>query len=254
MPRIIAACRLLFVIGLVAGALSADLIVTIPSNTSDSDGSISGSVDFSLSDCNTACVLNILISGAEANPAAAGQLISGITFDLSDSAVPLTLGNASVSGAISNGSGGPVNVVDSKGNVTTTTTTPSRWKIESAGGGFELTTLTGGAPKYMIIGAGPYTNMNSSITKNHSPSLEGPVDFSIVGIQGLNNLTQLSNIGILMGTGPDATITQLSCTSGCNHVFITTGNEIPPSPEPFSWLLTSSALGAFALIRRLVLS
>jgi len=243
--------RLLLLSALLATSLSADTSYAIANGATDSGGNISGTVDFSLS-CSSTCALDILIGGAEANPTSAAQLISGLTFDLSDSGTPLSVGAASVSGTINNGSGGMVNVIDNKGNVSQTNATPGRWGIEKSGGDFEFTTLTGGAPKYMIMGPGPYTNENSSITKNHSPNLAGPVEFSIVGISGLNSSTVVSNVKILMGTQPDAIVAQLSCSGDCGTPILNQGGSSPSTPEPFSFLLAGSALGAFALIRRRV--
>ena len=249
MSSIAVAGRLLLFSALLAASLSADTSFAIQNGATDSGGAISGTVDFSIS-CTTTCALDILFSGAEGDPTSAAQLISGVTFDLADSGTPLSIGSASVSPTITNGSGHNVGVINSNGTSGTSIgSTPARWGVISSGKDFDLTTLTGGKPNYLIMGGGPYTNMNSSIVQ-HSPSLVGPVEFSIVGIAGLNSSTVVSNVKILMGTAPDAIITQVTCSGNCGTPILNQGGSSPSTPEPVSFLLAGSALGALTLIRR----
>jgi len=248
--------RALLVFGVLAGSLSANSIYVIPSGFTDSDGPVSGSAVFSVSDCvagvNPSCTLNIAITDTQANPTGAGQLISGLSFQLLNAGTPLS-GTGTLSGSINNdsngdGTGGAVTVVNPDLSTSTTTTTPARWKFGTVAqqgqgsAGFDLTTLTGGSPQYMIMGPGPYSSANSSVT-GHSPSLAGTVDFSITGFSGLTASTSLSAVEFFFGTGPDAS-KGLTCTSNCGSIGGTA------TPEPFSLALAGGGLCALGFLRR----
>lgn len=252
--------KVLIISAVAAGCLSASTAYTLPGGSSDVDGAIAGNVEFFVSNCNGSganCTLNVEITSTEqVHTGGAGQLISGVSFTLMNAGTDLTaLGT--VGSTISNGSGGAVTVVNSDGSTTTTTTTPGTWQDISTPGGagsgkFDLTTLSGGSPQDMIIGPGPYTNLNSSIS-GHSPSLEGTVEFTITGITGLTTSTDLRNVSILMGTGPDATESSLTCTAqnggSCSSgVLGTTGAS--STPEPFSFLLAGGGLIGISFFRR----
>jgi len=255
-------CRALFVFAVVAGCLNASTgtFYSIPSGFSDGDGPVSGTVLFGLSNCVTgsspSCTLNIAITDTEANPKGAGQLLSGLSFLLQNAGTTLpdigTLSDTINNDSNGNGTGGAVTVLSASLTTTTTTSKPGTWQFgtvsqEGQGkAGFDLTTLTGGSPENMIIGPGPYTNANSSIT-GHSPSLAGTVDFSISDFPGLTTSTVLSDVNFFFGTGPDAS-EALTCTSGCSGT-ISTG-VITATPEPFSLFLAGGALIAIGLLRR----
>lgn len=254
--------RLLAGAVLCAGALSANSIYSIPAGATDKDGALSGYATFYLSNCVTSpvttCTLNIAITNTQANPTAAGQLISGLSFDLENNGVTLS-GTGILSDAINNnsngnGSGGAVTVLNENMTTTTTTATPGRWDFGTVAqmgqgvAGFDLTTLTGGQPEYLMIASQYSSNLNSSIT-GHSPTLVGTVDFQITGLQGLSQSTVLSSVYFFMGTQPDAQIAGV-CTSGCGGVIQTTTSSQGAVPEPFSLLLTGSALAALGMVRR----
>jgi hypothetical protein len=236
------------------GCVYADTAYSIPAWYSDKDGSVTGYVDFFLTNCttgvNASCTLNIAITDTQANPTAAGQLVSGLSFALTNAGTALTV-PGTLSGTINNnsngnGTGGAVTVLDSSFNATTTTATPSSWQIAAGQTGFYLNDLTGGKPQDMIIGPGPYTNANPSIT-GHDPSLAGTVDFAITGFPGLTPTTVLSSVKFFFGTGPDASQT-LTCTSNCGGPISVTGASA--TPEPFSLSLVGGGLLALALMRR----
>jgi hypothetical protein len=202
------------------------------SGATGADGPVAATVTFSLSSCIIgSCSLNIAITNLEANPTAAGQLISDLSFVLANGSTKLT-SPGSLSNTISNGSGGSVTVLDSSFNATTTTTLPTTWQFGSSGSGFLLNDLTGGSPANMIIGPGPYTNANPSIT-GHSPSLAGTVLFTITGFSGLKSTTLISDVEFSFGTGPD------SFSPG----------ELP-TPEPVSFVLAATGLIGIYFFRR----
>jgi hypothetical protein len=238
--------RLLGVLAITAGCLSASTVYNISSGASDKDGPLSGNVAFFLTNCGTSCILNIDITNTEANPTAAGQLISGLSFVLMNAGTVLPSAGT-LSSTISNGSGGGVTVLDSSFNATTTTATPSTWKASyvNSSEGIYLNDLTGAKPANMIIGPGPYTNANPSIT-GHDPSLAGTVQFSISGITGLTSTTDLSAVDFYYGTGPDAS-GALTCSSGCSG---TVSQQITATPEPGTLFLAGGILLAVGVSRQ----
>lgn len=247
---------------LCGGSLHAGTTWSVPAGASDSDGAISGYANFYISDCVTgptsSCTLNIAITNTQVNPKSAGQLISGLSFQLLNAGTALpatgTLSDVINNNSNGDGTGSAVTVMNSDKTTTTTTTTPARWDFGTVAqmgqgvAGFDLTTLTGGKPLDMIMAIGPDNNANSSIT-GHSPTLMGTVDFQITGMVGLTTSTVLSGVNFYFGTGPDYHIAGL-CTTDCGTIS-TTGATPPPSvPEPFSFALAGSGLLGLALLRR----
>lgn len=253
-----------FVLGvlLCGGCLHAATAWSVPVGASDSDGAISGYANFYISDCITgpvsSCTLDIAITNTQVNPKSAGQLISGLSFQLLNAGTSLpatgTLSNVINNNSNGDGTGGAVTVMNSNKTTTTTTTTPARWDFGTVAqmgqgvAGFDLTTLTGGKPLDMIMAAGPDNNANSSIT-GHSPTLMGTVDFQITGMVGLTTSTVLSNVNFYFGTGPDYHIAGI-CTSGCGTISTTGATPPPSAPEPISLALAGSGLLGVALLQR----
>ena len=187
---------------LFSGSLSASSVFHATGH--DTDGNLDATVTFSNVNCAVACALDITLQNNIANPTSVGQLISDLTFDLSNGVTFLT-SSGTLSNTISNGSGGPVTVVDFQHGDSTTTTKPGRWQFSYTGGSFLLNDLTGGQPIDLIIGGGPsytlssYTNANSSITGPHNPSF-GTTMFEVTGIAGLMSSTLVSNVVVSFGT------------------------------------------------------
>ena len=218
----------------VPAASATPMTFQTPGSASDKDGTLDATVTFTILNSN----LYIGITNNEANPKAAGQLISDLSFVLSGG---LTAGSLSSSISSTVGSSSSVSVLDSSFNSSTTTTTPSTWQLShgsaDCGTGastcYFLNDLTGGQPENMIIGPGPYTNYNSSIT-NFAPSLAGTVVFEVTGITGLSSSTTVSSVNMSFGTGPDKSYDLVSS----------------PTPEPFSFVLMGSGLVLLSLLGR----
>jgi hypothetical protein len=234
--------RLLGALTTLAGCLGASTIYSIPSGFSDTDGTVTGNVAFSLL-CAASCTLSLDVSNTEANPTGAGQEISGLSFVLKNGSTVLTPGT--LSSTTSNGAGGPITVLDSSFNATTTTTLPGTWQLSTSGSSFLLNDLTGGKPANMIIGPGPYTNANSSIT-GHAPSLAGTVEFTLSDITGLSASTVLSSVTFYYGTGPDAS-GLVTCTSGCGGPILLSGGS---TPEPASLGIMGLGLLGLGVVAR----
>ena len=240
-------------LAITACSLSASTIYsTATSATDGATHSVSFSVQFFLSGCvtgvNPSCNLFIDIANNTPNPTADTQEISGLSFTLVQGSTTLTSAGAILSSSITNGAGGAVSVVNYSGgtfSTTSTNATPTNWQL--LGTGFNLTDITGGSPSDLILGPGPYTNANNSI-KGHTPSLEGNVQFEILGIAGLTTSTQISNITFGVGTsGTSITPPTLVCTGTCDGT-ITSLNV--STPEPFTFWMAGGALLALGSFRR----
>ncbi len=237
-------------LALVAAVSFAAPIVSLgqfgtPAGSTGKDGAVAAVVGFS----ENGTTLFISVTNDEANPTAAGQLVSDLSFVLSGG---LTAGSLSSSISSSVGSSSPVTVLNSSFQSSTTTTTPSTWQlshgstdcVSGVSSCYFLNDLTGGSPKNMIIGPGPYSNANPSIT-GHAPSLAGTVVFELDNITGLSSNTTVSGVNLSFGTGPDSFTTLQACTSGC-----TGGIEGSPTPEPFTIMLGGVGLIGIGLLRR----
>ena len=235
---------LIATVSLASPIVSLGQFVT-PTGSTGKDGPVSAEVDFS----ENGTTLFVSITDDLANPTAAGQLISDLSFVLSGG-----LSTGSLSNSISStvGSSSPVTVLNSSFQSSTTTTTPSTWQLshgstDCANGVsscYFLNDLTGGSPANMIIGLGPYTNANPSIT-GHAPSLAGTVVFEVGSITGLSSTTTVSGVNLSFGTGPDSFTTLEACTSGCTGTI-----ESTSTPEPFTTMLGGAGLIAIGLLRR----
>src|SRR5690242_20571895 len=112
---------------------------TTPAGTSSSDGPLSAeAVLTSVSGGVTVTLTDLL-----ANPTSAGQLISGVIFDITDAT-----GAGTVSGT------GKLTTIGAGGSYTTPGTASSltHWSDSLSGSTITLTTLSGGKPNQMIIG------------------------------------------------------------------------------------------------------
>ena len=242
-----------FILGLslAAGSLSASSMYTVTG--SDTDGNVDAQATFTISNGD----LFVALTTEEADPMAAGQLISDFSFVLQNGTTVLTSPGTLSTKITNDGGANPANdgvtVLDSNFNATTTNTLPARWLLtyESSKDiavcdtvGFCLNALSGTSPEYMIIGPGPYTNANSSIT-GHAPSLAGQVVFEIDNIPGLTSTTTVSSAVFSFGTGADAFLPG-TCVSGCS----TGPGGGPTIPEPLSFCLVGGGLLGLGLFRR----
>lgn len=236
----------LSMIGIFAASQSyADLIATTPGGSSDTDGPIAASADFSLS----GDVLTIQLTSLIADPTGAGQLVSGVTFNISGA-------TSSTLTTLNSDSGNTATLIKGgTGSYTSTASTGtyglSAWGLNasqgnttSTGTGVNLSVFGGSSPYDMIIGpdskgklsgtaidGGLYDNANSSITgMEHEPVVLGSATFSLT-IDGLSSLSQLNDIKIDFGTGPDTV--SATCIT----------NVTTPVPEP-----TTIISGALMLV------
>ena len=208
-----------------APAAKADAATINFSGTAGGEA-VSGTLVFTVSSAGT---LTVSITDNQANPTDVGQLISDLSFNVS---------NMSGSPTLTASSGQELSVSSSNvatvGNFVTT-----EWSLQSSGSTLTLTALSPG-PDNLIIGPGPYTNANGSIaehgpTRPHNPFLDGTVTFTL-SVSGLTSVNQLSNVIVSFGTTPGDDLSVGTPT---------------PTPEPSSLILLGTGLlGLGAELRR----
>jgi hypothetical protein len=190
--------------------------------------------------------INITLNNLEANPKDVGQLISGLTFTLSNGATSGTLfSSMPLHGQVT---------VNSGGTFSTSAATTAGWGVNSnVSGGIQLDALGFVGPAGLIIGGpgtgGTYSNANSSIAGNsaHNPFLLQSVQF-IIDVTGVTSATTVTGASFSFGTTPGQ-----FTVKGCLSTDPTCGLGVGSVPEPISVVLTGSGLiGLFFLRRRRV--
>jgi hypothetical protein len=227
----------------IAPAASANIIYTTPVGATDAAGEpISLSADFTINNGS----VDIILTNLEGNLTSAGQLLTGISFNLSGAtgSGALTTVNSGLISTILQGGGYGAGVADAL----------TRWKA-SEGATITLSLFSGGPPTRGIIGpdslgncnnpgaGGLYSNANASII-THNPNVLCTASFDIT-IPGVTTSSIINNVVFLFGTGP-ATVAGVppgNCPScGVNNF---------PVPEPITLSLFGAGLvGAAALRRR----
>ena|SRR5215467_6532132 len=158
------ALALVLVLGL-SGVAAADQIFSTPAGAVNplTGDPVSATADFSQSGTTLTLTLTNTLLGIKS----AGQLLTGISFTLSDG-----------SGVTLNSQTGDLIMIASNGSVTDLGTLALGWGFGSTGGSsFELCVICSGGvtspvtPSEGIVGAGPYSGANSSIDGNgpHNP-------------------------------------------------------------------------------------
>jgi hypothetical protein len=185
---------------LATGARANTIDFTTPSGASGNDGPLSAEAIITALPGGVMVTLN----NFQQNPTSAGQLISGLEFNITDA----------TEGASVAASSGVVSTISAGGGYTAGAPTAlPHWNTLLIGSTVVLTTLSGGQPNEMIIGPddagsltglGNYSNANSSIG-NFNPSVLGTAAF-IISIPGASASSVISDVGIEFGTGPDTII------------------------------------------------
>jgi len=200
-----------------AGVAAADQIFTTPSGAINplTGQAVSATADFSQSGSTLTLTLSNTLLGIKS----AGQLLTGITFTLSDG-----------SGVVLNSQTGDLINIASNGAVTDLGTATLGWGFGSTGSNtFEMCVIcTGGVtasatPEQGIVGPGPYSTANSSIDGNgpHNPFVNQSAVFTF---NAPSNVT-VSNVVFSFGTQPGANV---------------------PTPEASTLLLLGTGLCALA--------
>jgi hypothetical protein len=183
--------------------------------------------------------LTITLENWLVNQTSSGQSISGISIDLFD--VPTGVSLFSSSGSL-------INIEKKTGAVTAAAGADAvidHWGTGIGGGLVFLQTAgafaVGGQPNELIVGAGPYTNANSSIT-NRNPHLQQSGTF-VLNFTGLTGPLKVTGVNLAFGTDAEfhgATCDPRTC--------------LPPPPgvpEPATWaMMLMGFFGLGSVVRR----
>jgi hypothetical protein len=214
-----------------APGASADSIITFvtPSGATTSGGPVDASATFVT---NADGTLDITLTDLQANPTDVAQLLSDLSFVLS---------NGATSGTIASSSGQEI-TVNSGGTFTTGSIVDTGWVLNSTAVGLQLDVLgTPTAPSHLIIGppdgGGTYSNANGSIAGNgpHNPFLNGSATF-ILDIPGVTDATTITSATFSFGT-----------TEGADLV---PGTTSVPEPSSLTLLLVAVVVGGMVLVLR----
>ena len=191
--------RLLVTVIMISGIASGTTITFVtPSGGATSDGSVNASAVF----VTGPGTLTITLSDLLGNPTNVGQLLSNIEFSLS----------SSLSGSASMSSSARERTVSSDQSFTEGATVSTGWALQAFGGagtiicvicpnGGTPSPTTNPPPSHLIIGAGPYTSANGSISGNgpHNAFLDETATFTILDSR-ITSASVASNIMFGFGT------------------------------------------------------
>ena len=171
-------------------ALSPAKAVIFTSSGTNADGAFSASADITASLTSLTVSLTSLI----ANPTSSGQNVSGIQVFLADA--PSSVSLTSAAGTLIN--------IDAGGAFSPAAGPIDHWGAAVAGNGsiFLATAgfgAQGGQPHDLIIGNGPYTNANPSIT-NRDPHIRNTGQF-VLSLLGVTD-ARITSVNFLFGTSP----------------------------------------------------
>jgi hypothetical protein len=183
-----------FVIALSTFAAPAGA-ATYQANATLGDGPVSGQAVVTL---NTNSIV-IQLTNLLANPTSAGQLLSGIQFNVS---------GASGSGLLTSSSVAFVTTINANGTYSPAVSDPlTRWEATETGTLIKLTTLSGGNPDRLVIGNPDGNNLysaaNASIIGDNPNVVLSPT-FTITA-PGVIALSAITNVVFLFGTTPYTT-------------------------------------------------
>ncbi len=167
--------------------------------------------------------ISVTLTNLLANPVSASSLLSDLFFTLDFT--PGTALNTTTTPTAT--------LIDLHGD-STVGVAIDPWKLTSSGNVFHLDSLPGD-PDQTIIGPGPYTNANPSITGDpHNPLIDRTATFSFA-VAGVTDQTKITAATFSFGTEAGSNVTGQTCSGDCT---VTTQS----TPEPMSMFLVGAGL------------
>ncbi len=196
-------------------------------------------------------IVQLINNTAASTNAADTTMLSGVYFTLSGSVGALNTPTSWYSGTSSSDTSDPVVTLSQDGTYTTTYTNLSqmsssalRWKNLGSGDNVDLSTLTGGSPNELIMGALGGT-FNHSVT-NHNPTIVGGATFVFANVAGISSATTVSSVYFDQGTAASP-----SNANGPNtETAALTSTVTTAAPEPASFGLIGLGLAGVTMLAR----
>ena len=232
--------KMLLASAALAGAMSMAGVASAAVTVWNFSGAVAdGNGDATATITSSAGSLSIALTNNQVNPISDGREISGLSITLSG--VPTALSLFSSSGTLIN--------IDKKTHAVTSDPGPiDHWGAGVNGSGVIFLEAAGsfapgGQPHDLIIGMGPYTNANASIS-GKNPHIQGTGTFVLnFTLPGAYTVT---GVNIAFGTsGTD--FHKATCDRGCDGG----GGGQGGVPEPATWAMMIMGFGGVgALMRR----
>jgi hypothetical protein len=150
---------------------------------SDNDGALSGTANITVGNGS----LSVILTDTGTGQISSGQTISDVTFSIS--------GITAINTASFTQSGSMINVNDN-GTETPVSGSPTHWAPTLVGSNVHLTTLTGGQPFDLIVGANP--NQNNGFD-NFNPYINLAGTFTLA-CTGCTTASTISGVSLSFGT------------------------------------------------------
>jgi len=181
--------------------------------------------------------VTVTLTNSLGNIKNAGELLSDFLFTLS--ITPGTALNTMVTPT------GSLIDVTQAGNGTASAGTPTAWQVTSSGATIHIDSLFDG-PAQTIIGPGPFSNPNNSITGNHNPFINQTAVFSF-NVSGVTSDTRVTAATFSFGTDAGDNVPGTpgtDCTGDC-------GTTTQATPEPFSFFMVGGGLVCAGVLTKL---
>jgi len=189
-------------------------------------GSVSGGQSVSATasiTTNADGTISVTLTNLFANPTSAAQLLSDLYFTL----------DVAPGSALSTTTTPTASLIDLFGD-STVGVAIDPWTLTSSGKVIHLDSLPGD-PDQTIIGPGPYTNANSSLTGDpHNPLINQSATFSFA-VSGVTASTNITAATFSFGTVTGADVVGEVCSTDC-------GSTTQATPEPTSMFLVGGGM------------
>jgi hypothetical protein len=211
--------------------MASTIFFQTPAGSTTGGQPVSATASITTNDNGT---ITVTLNNLFANPTSATQLVTDLFFTLS--AAP---------GSALNTTTTPVATLIDLTGASTVGVPIDPWTLTSSGAVIHLDSLPGD-PDQGIIGPGPYTNANGSLTgAPHNPLINQTATFSFA-VSGVTSATNVTAATFSFNTEAGFNVPGEVCTTNC-------GTTTQATPEPMSMFLVGGGLlfaGCFRKFRR----